>query len=127
MAAIAKMPYGVSCATSRLAFAIAWFATASTSSSTCFRSTPISATPMRMAKSTTAGTTLLASEWNGLEGMNSETKSKGGRFSTSVVLKNDAVSIGGNARGNTKAKASATSHKPTSTAPARAPSVLACS
>ena len=69
VAAIAKMPYGVSVTTNRVARETACPATASTSSSTCLRSTPISAIPRITENRTTAGTMLLASELNGFDGM----------------------------------------------------------
>ena len=50
--------------------------------------------------STTAGTTLLASELNGFDGMYRSTKLNGGRRSTSVVLKNMALSTVGKRQRN---------------------------
>ena len=68
-AASAKMPYGVSRLTKRVAREMVALATPSTSRSTALRSMPMSATPRSTEKRTTAGTTLLASEWKGLDGM----------------------------------------------------------
>jgi hypothetical protein len=55
------------------------------------------------------------------------TKLNGGRRSTSVVLKKDALLTEGNARGMRKVKTSASAHRPASTAPALKPSVRASS
>ena len=68
LAAMAKMPNGVSRTMKRATRAMAVLAVRSTSSSGCLCSTPIRASPVITENSTTAGTTLLASEWNGLAG-----------------------------------------------------------
>ena len=54
------------------------------------------------------------------------TKSKGGRRSTSVVLKNDAVSVSGQVNGISHVTANAIAHSPSTTRPPRRPSRRAC-
>jgi hypothetical protein len=56
------MPYGVRATTKFVVLATACPATFSTASKGAFSATPISAVPTTMLNSTTAGTTLLASE-----------------------------------------------------------------
>ena len=85
----------------------------------------MSATPKTMLKSTTAGTTLLASEAKGFDGMYELTKSMGSRPSRSVVLKNEAVSMRGKISGKRKTAASARPQSASSSAPQRNASVFA--
>ena len=68
-AAMAKRPSGVSRTENRLARASTRSMTWSPPRSGSFFSIPMRATPRKALKSTTAGTMLLASDWNGFEGM----------------------------------------------------------
>src|SRR4029450_11933784 len=121
---MAKTPYGVKVTTNFVTLDKASLTTLNTSRATCLRSTPISATPKKIKNRTTAGTILFDSAWNGLDGINKSTKLKGGRSSTRVELKNEAVSRTGNAKGIRNVKMSAKHHRLRSTAPARRPSVF---
>ena len=98
LAAIAKIPSGVSLATNFVTRLSASSRMSKSAMSAPLFSIPISARPTAMLKSTTAGTILLAIEWNGLLGMNSR-KLNGSGCSSSVVLKNDADSQFGKLNG----------------------------
>src|SRR5262252_915190 len=116
---MANTPNGVRDTTNFVALPTASFATLSASISAAFPDTPMSAIPTTTLNSTTAGTTLLASELNGLAGMYRLTRSNDSRGSTSVVLKKDAFSSGGNMIGKRKTAPSATAQSSTSTTPTR--------
>jgi len=73
--------------------------------------------------STTAGTTLFASELNGFDGMYRSMKLNAGRGSTRLELKNEAFWTDGNVREIRNANASARTHRPPMTAAARTPNV----
>ena len=68
-AAIANRPSGVRRSENRLARPSTRSRTWSAPSSGSFFSIPISATPRKALNSTTAGTMLLARDWNGFAGM----------------------------------------------------------
>jgi len=81
--------------------------------------TPISATPTRMQKRTTAGTTFLANESKGLDGMYRLTRSTCSRGSTRLVLKNADDSHSGRQRGAARSAATPIASRTRSTTTAR--------
>ncbi len=111
--------------TKLVALEIVLDATSSTSSSRRFAGLAIRATPTIRLKSTTAGTTLLASELNGLVGMYRLRKSNGSRSSSSVALKNEAFELDGNIRGNSSTAPIATAQSSARMTPSLKPSVFA--
>ena len=78
--------------------------------------------PSTTENSTTAGTTLFASELNGLAEMYRAMKSNAGCRSTRLELKNEAFWTWGKVTGIRNANESATSHSPPITMAARRPS-----
>ena len=117
LATMAKTPSGVSRDTPLVTRIIAWVRSARSWRRPCFSSIPMSAPPTARLNTTTAGTRLLARAWKGLEGMNSVSHGISTGGSTRDVLKKEASSQGGKARGISRIVAKASPQEPRSKAP----------
>src|SRR4029434_10318706 len=114
LATMAKTPSGVSRDTPLVTRIIAWVRRARSLRRPCFSSIPIRATQRDILDRTTAGTRLLARAWKGLEGMNSVSHGISTGGSTRDVLKKEASSQGGKARGISRIVAKASTQEPRS-------------
>ncbi len=111
LATMANTPIGVNLETNCVTLAIARFRTVRLSSRPCFDSMPIKAMPTATLNRTTAGTMLLARAWKGLAGMKRLRKLTVSGVWTKEILKNEADSNSGKARGMARIAAKASNHE----------------